>query len=186
MQSIKCVVVGDGTVGKTCLLISYTTNTFPKEYIPTIFDNYSINQVVDDEPINLSLWDTAGQEDYDRLRPLSYQHTDVFLVVFSTTDLKSLENIRTKWYPEITHYCPNIPFILVGSKSDLISLRYSKTTERALAICEEIGASAYIECSALTQEGLRDVFEAAIKTVVDAKREEMHERHHRIKTCVTL
>eukprot|EP01087_Luapelamoeba_hula_P022770 TRINITY_DN8241_c0_g1_i1.p1 TRINITY_DN8241_c0_g1~~TRINITY_DN8241_c0_g1_i1.p1 ORF type:complete len:756 (+),score=147.38 TRINITY_DN8241_c0_g1_i1:39-2306(+) len=178
MQAIKCVVVGDGAVGKSCMLISYTTNAFPGEYVPTVFDNYSANVMVDGKNVNLGLWDTAGQEDYDRLRPLSYPQTDVFLLCFSISSPTSFENLRDKWYPEINHHCQGTPFLIVGNKVDLRDDRdtLAKLAEKRMRpiqkedgerLAKELGAVAYVENSALTQRGLKNVFDTAMSHVLN-------------------
>lgn len=174
LRAIKTVVVGDGAVGKTCMLISYTQNSFPRDYIPTVFDNFAANVMVDGTPINLGLWDTAGQEDYDRLRPLSYPQTDVFILTYSIISPSSWENISYKWYPEVSHHCPGVPIILVGAKLDArddpevlsnLSSRGMRpvTYEQGMQRAHEIGARKFIECSALTQKNLKSVFDEAIR-----------------------
>ena len=131
----------------------------------------------DGKVINLQLWDTAGQEDYDRLRPLSYPQTDIFLVCFSIISRSSYENVRTKWIPEIKHHVPDAPFLLVGTKMDLrndeevlkkVGNPLQKSDGDALA--KELNARSYVECSALTQKGLKNVFDAAIRAALEADR----------------
>lgn len=191
------MVVGDGAVGKTCLLISYTTNKFPSEYVPTVFDNYAVTVMyvsqllsasyvrtlltslrIGDEPYTLGLFDTAGQEDYDRLRPLSYPQTDVFLVCFSVTSPASFENVREKWFPEVHHHCPGVPCLIVGTQTDLrddpqVREKLSKQKmqpvrrEDGERMAKELGAVKYVECSALTQFKLKDVFDEAIVAALE-------------------
>ncbi|ORX40899.1 putative Rho GTPase [Kockovaella imperatae] len=197
MQSIKCVVVGDGAVGKTCLLISYTTNSFPGEYVPTVFDNYSASVLVDGKPVSLGLWDTAGQEDYDRLRPLSYPQTDIFLLCFSVVSPPSFENIRT-WLPEISHHAPGIPLILVGTKLDLRDdpvtlqrLRERRFTPISYAMgmqcARDIGAVKYLEASSKTQKGLKNVFDEAIRAVLaPPNRNHVAGKRKQKKSCIIL
>jgi Ras-related C3 botulinum toxin substrate 1 len=182
-QDIKVMVVGDGSVGKTCLLISYTTNSFPGEYVPTVFDNYNANAIVEGNPVNLGLWDTAGSEEYDTLRPLSYPGTDVFLLCFSIFSPDTFHNVYKKWHPEVNEHAPDTPIILVGTKADLRGkqdainhLRENNqepvTEEQGRMLAQKIGAKKYLECSALTQEGLAKVFEEAVKVILFPNKEE--------------
>lgn len=177
---IKCVLVGDGSVGKTCMLISYTQDKFPTEYVPTIFENYSANIQVDKQSITLSLWDTAGQEDYNELRQLSYPQADVFIIVFSIIEPASFENAIRKWYPELQEKNPKAPKIFVGNKIDLrdesllidgnLNAHIMKST--ASKVISEMGCK-YIECSALTQEGLKLAFDESIRSCLKKKDEKI-------------
>lgn len=125
---------------------------------------------IGDEPYTLGLFDTAGQEDYDRLRPLSYPQTDVFLVCFSVTSPASFENVREKWFPEVHHHCPGVPCLIVGTQVDLRddpSVRDKLAKQKMQPVRKEdgermakdLGAVKYVECSALTQYKLKDVFD---------------------------
>ena len=132
------------------------------------------------KPINLCLWDTAGQADYDRLRPLSYPYTDVCLICFSVVSPSSFQNVLVKWYREVSHYCPCTHLILVGTKFHLRDNEevckelkknnlYPVSYEEGLVMMKEIGAAKHIECSALTQFMVDTVFDEAVKAVIQKK-----------------
>jgi small GTP-binding protein len=172
---IKLVVVGDGAVGKTSLLISYATDKFPEEYVPTVFENYTAQMKLNDEAVLLHLWDTAGQEEYDRLRPLSYPGAEVVILCFSLVHKPSYDAIRVKWFPEVRHYIPNVLYILVGTKLDLRDQLIAHpnpdfelvSTEQGQAMCEEIKALKYLEVSAKTKKNLEQVFIDAVTAVME-------------------
>jgi small GTP-binding protein len=181
MKHIKMVIVGDGAIGKTCLLISYTTNAFPGEYIPTVFDNYTVNVMYENQQINLQLWDTAGQEDYAQMLSVSYPGTDAFVICFSLVHPTSLQNIPTKWVPDLRKHAPHAPFVLVGTKTDLRDAFHEHAdewtsdgmepvdTETAEEVKDVIGARAYVETSAKTGNNVRLAFETAVRIALHAK-----------------
>ncbi|KAI9803372.1 MAG: Rho GTPase [Piccolia ochrophora] len=181
--SKKIVVVGDGGCGKTCLLISYSQGHFPEKYVPTVFENYftSTTHAPTGTTVELALWDTAGQEEYDRLRPLSYPETNLLFVCFAIDCPNSLENVMDKWYPEVVHFCPNTPLILVGLKSDLRTKRTCidllrtqgltpVTPEQGASVAARMGAE-YVECSSKEMTGVHEVFDLAVDIAVKEDQE---------------
>ncbi|KAF9905899.1 GTP-binding protein Rho1 [Linnemannia zychae] len=190
----KLVIVGDGACGKTCLLIVFSKGTFPEIYVPTVFENYVTDVEVDGKHVELALWDTAGQEDYDRLRPLSYPDSHVILICFAIDSPDSLENVQEKWFSEVQHFCGGLPILLVACKKDL---RYDQRTiedlrranqapvspERGAEVARHIKARDYLECSAKTGEGVREVFEGATRASLLAK---PRGGRRSSKTCLVL
>lgn len=178
---VKIVIMGDGASGKSCFLFAYSKNAFPECYIPTVFENYTASDYIHGHHFKFGLWDTAGQEDYDRLRPLSYPDTDCGLICFHIDNPQSLQNVSDKWVPEFRHHCPTTPFLIVGMKADLREDEYTKkylkdrklsfvSKEDGLALAKKVGAYTYAECSAKTLDGVRHVFEEVASCLLDEKK----------------
>ncbi|KAH3867093.1 ras-related C3 botulinum toxin substrate 2-like isoform X1 [Dreissena polymorpha] len=193
MQALKCVLVGDGNVGKTSLMKTYKEKCFPETNIPTVFDSIKVTMQVDEKNYDLTVYDTAGQEAYDRLRPLTYPQTDVFLMCFSLVSRASYENVRLKWLPELKHHCRDVPIVLVGTKLDMRDENSTKddalmngdrdeniagktiSSQQGDSLKKDVGALFYVECSAKTQTSTRDVFESAIRAVITPSKRKRRE-----------
>ncbi|XP_016526034.1 cell division control protein 42 homolog isoform X2 [Poecilia formosa] len=155
MQVLKCVAVGDSEAEKTALLIAYTRGCNPSEYVPKVSNN-----------------------DYDRLRPLSYPKTDVFLVCFSVVHPTSVESVKTKWVPEISHHCPGTPFLLVGTQThlrgdshtvqELVKTKHCPVSPQdGEKLARALRAVKYVECSMITQESVKTVFDEALLAALE-------------------
>lgn len=173
LRSGKVVLVGNGACGKTCLLEVFKSNKFPEEYVPTVVDNF-IKVVVFDEEKNksarLALWDTAGQDDYDTIRPLSYRETDLVILCFAIDNRGGMGNIEKKWLMEVKNYCPSAKYFLIALKCDLRQepgQDQSKliTEEEGKEIAKKIKAEKYFECSALKRVNVDKVFESAAEFI---------------------
>ena len=186
-ESITCVVVGDGCVGKTSLLVSFIERKYLPSYVPTVFVSYNTTVKFNKGSYDLQITDTSGQMEYDRLRSLVYSEASCVLLCFSLADRVSFENIEKFWIKELHTYGPTKPFILVGLKKDL---RYHHETCTELRSCRntpisykegsdlakklrKLNCRKYTECSAQTSQGTTDVFDEVVLTVNEEKWKKM-------------
>jgi len=189
----KLVMVGDGACGKTSLLYVFTKDEMPTSYVPTIFDNYVADMEVENhKQVELALFDTAGQEEYDQLRILMYPDADVIVICYSIDSPDSLMNVVEKWAPEVRHFCPGVPIVLCGNKKDLrnneeVKLKLSETKqtpvqiEDGIQVAHAIEASAMVECSALTKAGVMQLFETAAQASLKKKLQKKNKKFRSAK-----
>lgn len=171
----KIVILGDGACGKTSLLDRFTRGYFRQVYEPTVFENYVHDIFIDGRPMQLSLWDTAGQEEFDRLRSLSYSDTHCIMLCFSIDSRDSLENAQTKWKDEIVDNCEGIKLVLVALKCDLRQIVADEdemhqqdliSYDEGVAVAKKVGALRYLECSAKDDRGVREAFTEAARVAL--------------------
>ncbi|XP_042558897.1 rho-related GTP-binding protein RhoH [Clupea harengus] len=189
MNSIKCVLVGDSAVGKTALLVRFTSDTFPEMYKPTIYDNTGVEVFMDGVPINLGLWDTAGNDTFRHVRPMSYQQADVVLLCYSVAKPPSFASVRQKWIAEVREHLPRVPVLVVATQTDQRDMGphrgncFSAADGKRLA--QDIRARGYLECSALSNRGVQQVFECAVRTAVNQAKKQSRRRLFSFDACKT-
>ncbi|XP_018587246.1 rho-related GTP-binding protein RhoF-like [Scleropages formosus] len=192
-EEVNLVIVGDGGCGKTSLLMVYAKGRFPEKYAPSVFEKFATSVTHGGREIGVTLYDTAGQEDYDRLRPLSYNNANLVLICYDVTSPTSFDNVLIKWYPEVHHFCPGVPILLIGCKTDLRKDKERTRRLRSLGQApitylqgeetkHRINAELYLECSAKYQENVDDIFREAVKRALAASRK-VHKKNN---SCVVL
>ncbi|XP_051946668.1 rho-related GTP-binding protein Rho6-like [Xyrauchen texanus] len=175
----KLVLVGDVQCGKTAMLQVLAKDCYPETYVPTVFENYTAGLELDEQRVELSLWDTSGSPYYDNVRPLCYSDADAVLLCFDTSRPDTVENALKKWKAEIMDFCPSTRIILVGCKTDLrtdvctlMELSNQRLTpishEQGTLLAKQVGAEVYLECSAFTSEkSIHSVFRSAAITCLN-------------------
>ena len=174
---LKFVVLGDGSVGKTCILLRLFSNTYSDQYIPTILETSNTQMKINQKNVKLELWDTAGQEGYSEMRRLLYPLTDLFIIVFSVIDQTSFFNAFERWHPDLMSNCPKVNIIFVGNKIDLRDdIKVSSGEHIGKSRASELAGKfhcRYFECSAKNQEGVEEVFRQGAKICLETKDKEI-------------
>eukprot|EP00033_Pygsuia_biforma_P003719 GCRY01004074.1.p1 GENE.GCRY01004074.1~~GCRY01004074.1.p1 ORF type:complete len:195 (+),score=21.52 GCRY01004074.1:191-775(+) len=186
VHRLDFVVVGDGNIGKTSLLLAFVEHKYEPLYTPTVFENTAKEVEIDSHRFTLNLWDTAGQEEFDSIRTLSYRHADCFLICFALDHEGSFLNMKRKWIPEVKENRPEVPIILVGTKMDtenhIISAELLKEEH------PELSDFPYFETSSLKMQGVEEVFYKAVhitcKDLLDKQDIHIDSRHDSKKCSV--
>ncbi|XP_037825600.1 ras-like GTP-binding protein RhoL [Lucilia sericata] len=171
-SNLRILIVGN-VVGKTTLLKTYLNKEFYESYYGTIVhQEYDCNITVDDKEYKLTLVDTAGLEEYKRLRPLAYPNTDCLVLCYSIAHADSFKHIEDYWLPEFRMYCKGVPFILVGTQLDLRGANSVEnlkclTAEQGHSLKDKIKAYSFVECSAKDINSLNKVIEEAVRAAIN-------------------
>jgi len=177
VPTLKLVIIGD-SVGKSSILFRYLRDDFNEKYTPTVFETQDVEHVVDDITVDLRIFDTSGQEEYEQIRKGAYNATDVLFIAFSIVKRDSFLNIKRLWLREQKRFMPKVKIVLLGTKCDLKEADSSLSEElkkvgiiegkmvteaEGKALAKKIGAVGYLETSAKTGDGVKDAFDTAVR-----------------------
>ncbi|XP_030563150.1 ras-related protein Rab-21 [Drosophila novamexicana] len=165
--NFKAVLLGEGCVGKTSLVLRYMEDKFNTQHLSTLQASFVTKKVTlpDEQRAQLNIWDTAGQERFHALGPIYYRGSDGALLVYDITDQDSFQKVKS-WVRELKQMRGSeIALIIVGNKTDLEDQR-AISYETALRYAQTVGAQ-YVETSAKENEGVNELFELLTQLMVE-------------------
>lgn len=177
----KCTLVGAPGIGKSSLVRNFIHRDSASDaYFPTTIESYDTVVKLDKCDIHLDLSDTGGKDEFDQLRPLSYPKTDVFILCYAIDSMSSFAEVTERWLPEIRHYNPGAPIILVATKTDLRHSQ-SKGEQKILeqdivrqadgkALLKQQQLSDYLEFSSLNPGSASSIFETAVRLAMKRRK----------------
>ena len=186
----KIILLGDSYTGKSTILKNIRNSEhYVTEQISV--NKFEIKACMYNKDIRLIVWDGVVSGYKTDYRSIAYKNTDLIIICYSIDSNESLHNIEHKWIPELTKYCPDVPYLLVANKTDLrqntdTSKELLKspdegfiTKDKGICIAQRIGSRNFLECSAVLKKGLDELVKLAVDTI-------MHENKRQRKECIIL
>lgn len=180
---VQCTIVGDGMVGKTCMSLVFSKLSAPEDYVATVFDNFAGKTTVNGDEYIVSIFDCAGQHDYESLRRFTYDDSEVFVVCYSAVDRNSFESIREFWVPEMKkNMTRKKPVIVVAMQTDLRNkVNYDSdmpvTAQEGQTLTKTIGATCFMECSMNNETTVKQVFAEVVNAALKYRKKKSNIIH---------
>ena len=166
IENYKIVIIGDQHVGKTSILSRYKYETVESTYSPTVgIDFLTKNVILEDKTVRLIMWDTAGQERFKSLIPSYLKNANCIILTYDISNKSTFTSLNN-WYNDAKeHVDENVLFVICGNKIDL---NRDVTKEEIENFSNEKNIPFFVEVSALTGEGVDDLFNQIVKKFCDS------------------
>ncbi|KAI0157415.1 small GTPase superfamily, partial [Xylariaceae sp. FL1272] len=183
---MRFVFVGDSACGKSSMLLRYYNDSFTLHYNPTKYELFSKAIIVNNEVMDLEMWDTSGDIEKEQLSRLNYLAWDAVFLCYDVSSMRSFHSARSQWLARVRQHCPNVPIIFVALQTDkrvgpgLWAPLYPNLVTRVTATegamtADIIGARKYVECSAQTGQGISGALEEGVRAVFERRQIKVEE-----------
>ena len=164
-KSCKVVFAGDNDSGKTLIAMMLKDGPIKDiksyKYMPSIFENFSKDFEINGNKLWLHIWDTPGNDEFDRLRSISYQDAEIILLIFDFENKQTFDNLEERWIKEANYYSKEAKLIVIGNNADSPNKKLVLISE-VKQFCNKHQIEAFISVDPFTGRGLDKILEKIV------------------------